>query len=108
MVCCNRSACFQQQHVLPPQVLEHIPTRVVEDLADLVERHPDRPVHQHKVQPLDVGVDVAAVARGGTEARHHQADVVVVVQSAHGDTREVGYRADGAGVHVATIDPDAA
>jgi hypothetical protein len=34
--------------------------------------------------------------------------VVVVVQGAHRDTREVGYRVDGVGVHVATIDPDAA
>jgi hypothetical protein len=44
----------------------------------------------------------------GTDARHHLADVVVVVQGAHGDTREVGYRTDGVGVHAATIDPDAA
>jgi hypothetical protein len=42
------------------------------------------------MQSLDVGVGVAAVARRGTDARHHEADVVVVVHL------------------VATIDPDVA
>ncbi len=45
---------------------------------------------------------------GGAHARHHQTDVVVVVQGAHGYGREGGYRADGLGVHNATIDPDVA
>ena len=60
------------------------------------------------LQPLDVGVGVAVVARRGTDARHHQTDVVIVVEGAHGETRQGGYRADGVGVHAATIDPDAA
>ena len=97
-----------QQPVLPSQVPEHIRAGVIEQHADLVQRRPDRPVHQHKVQPLDVGVGVAAGARRGTDARHHQTDVVIVVQGAHGETRQSGYRADGVGVHAATVDPDAA
>ena len=43
----------------------------------------------------------------GQEKPRIVADVVVVMQGADGDTREGGYRADGLGVHAATIDPDA-
>ena len=86
---------LQQQPVLPSQMPDDIGARVIEQGSDLVERHPDRSVHQHKVQPLDVGVGVAAVARRGTDARHHQTDVVVVVQGTHGDTGEGGHRGYG-------------
>ena len=97
---------LQQHLVLPRQVREHVGGRVVEQRADLLERQPGGPVHQDQVQPLDIGVGVVAVARRGAHARNHQADVVVVVQGAHRDTGEGGYRADGSGVHDATIDPD--
>ncbi|BBY81376.1 hypothetical protein MPUL_25340 [Mycolicibacterium pulveris] len=60
------------------------------------------------MQSFDIGIGVAAVARRGADARHHQADVVVVVQGPHRNPGEGGYRADGSGVHVATIDPDVA
>ena len=92
--------------MLALEMRNHIGTRVVEQRVDLVEWQPDGPVHQHQVQPLDVGVGVAAIAGRGTDAGHHETDVVVMVQGAHGDTREGGYRTDGLGVHAATIDPD--
>ena len=95
-----------QQRVLAPQVGSHVGVTVVEQGADVVEWEPDCPVHQHKVQALDVGVGVAAIAGRSADARHHETDVVVVMQSADGDTREGGYRTDGPGVHTATIDPD--
>jgi len=77
------------------RVWPHRSGSVVEQRLDLVEWQPDRPVHQHEVQPFDVGIGVAAVTGGGTDARHDKTDVVVVVQRADGDTREGGYRADG-------------
>ena len=54
--------------------------------------------------PLDVGIGVAPVTRRSADAGHPQLDVVLVVQAAHGDTREGGYHADGDGVHSAIID----
>jgi hypothetical protein len=60
---------LQQQPVLPSQVPEDIGARVIEQGSDVVERHPDGPVHQHQVQSLDVGVGVFAVARRGADAR---------------------------------------
>ena len=94
--------------MLSPQVLERIRAASSSRVRMLLELQPDGPVHQHQVQPFDVGVGVAAVTRRGADAGHHQTDVVVVMQGAHGDTREGGYRADGLGVHNATIDPDVA
>ena len=73
-----------------------------------IERQPDLPVDQHQVQPLDIGVGVAAIAGRSAHAGHHKTDVVVVMQGADGNTREGGYRADSLGVHAATIDPDVA
>ena len=99
---------FRQQRVLALQVGHHIGGRVVEQRADLVERQPDGPVHQYQVQPFDVGIGVAAITGQGAHAGHHETDVVVVVQCADRDTRQGGYRADGLGVHAATIDPDVA
>ncbi len=99
---------FGQQRMLALQMGDHIGVGVVEQCADLVERQPDGPVHQHQMQPFDVGVCVAAIAGRGTDARHHKTDVVVVVQGADGDTRDGGYCSDGLGVHAATIDPDVA
>jgi hypothetical protein len=94
--------------MLALQMGNHIGVPVVEQVADLIEWQPDFPIHQHKVQALDVGVGVAAVTGRRTDARHHEADVVVMMQSADRDTREGGYRTDSLGVHAATIDPDVA
>ena len=97
-----------QQGMLALQIGDHIGTRVVEQRANLVERQPGRAIHQHQVQTLDVGVGVAAIAGRRADTRHHETDVVVVVQGADGDTREGGYRTDRLGVHAATMDPDVA
>ena len=72
--------------MLSPQVLERIRTVVVQKGADVLELQPDGAVHQHHVQPFDVGIGVAAVARRGADAGHHQTDVVVVMQRAHRDS----------------------
>ena len=79
---------LEQQRVLPLQMRKDVGVCVVEQSADLIERQADGPVHQHQVQPLDVGVGVSAIARRGTDAGHHKTDVVVVMQRAYGDAGE--------------------
>jgi hypothetical protein len=60
------------------------------------------------VQPFDVGIGLAAITGRGADARHHEADVVVVVQGADGDTSEGGTAPTVLASIDATIDPDAA
>jgi hypothetical protein len=57
---------LRQQRMLALQMGLHIGGPVIEQRPDLVECQPDRPVHQHQVQPFDVGIGVAAVTGGGT------------------------------------------
>jgi hypothetical protein len=97
---------FGQQRVLASQMGDDIGICVVEQRAHLVEWQPDGSVHQHQMQPLDVGVGVAAVAGRSADAGYHKTDVVVVVQGADGDARDGGYRTDGLRGHAVTIDPD--
>ncbi len=89
---------LEQHGVLPLQTLEYVGI-VVEQRADLVQLQPDRPVHQHHMQPLDVAIGVAAIARRRADAGHHETNLVVMVQGADGDARESSHRADSLGVH---------
>jgi hypothetical protein len=75
---------------------EDIGLRIVEQGADLVERQPHRPVHQHQMQTFDIGVGVSAVSGRGAHTGHHQTDVVVVMQRADRDTGQRGDRTDRA------------
>jgi hypothetical protein len=77
-----------QQPVLAAQVCARVRVRVVEQGGDLLEREAELPVEQDLLQPVEVGVVVAPVARVAAFARDEQADVVVVVQRAHRDTGE--------------------
>jgi len=85
--------------VLVAETFQHFYVRVVEQDTDLVKRQPGRAVHQHHVQPLDVGAGVSAIPGGGAHARHHQPDVVIVVQRAYRYAGQCGHGADGLGVH---------
>jgi hypothetical protein len=77
-----------QQVVLAAQVRARVRLRVVEQGRDLVEREAEFPVEQDLLQPVEVGVVVAPVACVAALAGGQQADVVVVVQRAHGDSGE--------------------
>ncbi|HET9619771.1 MAG TPA: hypothetical protein VFP84_00295 [Kofleriaceae bacterium] len=58
--------------------------RAGERRADLGERHADRAQHQHLVEPMHVVVVVQPVAGRGPLRRSDQADLVVVMERAHG------------------------
>jgi hypothetical protein len=79
-----------QQFVLAAQVRARVRVGVVEQDRDLVEREAELPVEQDLLQPVEVGVAVAPMARVAALARGEQADLVVVVQGAHRDPGESG------------------
>lgn len=64
--------------------------RIVEQGRDVLEREAELAVEQDPLEPVEVGVVVAPVARVAAPAGDEQADVVVVVQRAHRDTGESG------------------
>lgn len=98
MACSTAAAIFLlqlpdpggQQFVLAAQVRARVRVRVVEQRRDLLEREAELPVEQDLLQPVEVGVAVAPVARVAAAARDEQADVVVVVQCAHRHSGETG------------------
>lgn len=81
--------------MLAAQVRARVRGRVVEQGGDLVEREAQLPVEQDLLQPVEVGVAVAPVARVAALARYEQADVVVVVQRAHRHSGEAGHLSHG-------------
>ena len=74
--------------MLAAQMRARVRVRVVEQHRDLVERKAELPVEQDPLEPVEVGVGVAAVTRMGAPAGRQEADLVVVVQGAHRDTGE--------------------
>jgi hypothetical protein len=87
--------------VLAPQPGQLVDLGFVEQGANLVEREPRGPVHQHYVQPFDVRIGVAPVAGPRAHAGYHHADMVVVVQCAHRNAGQLGDGSDGPRVHAA-------
>ena len=70
------------------QMRARVRVRVVEQGRDLLWREAELPADQDLLQPVEVGLAVAPVARVTALARDEQADGVVVVQRAHGDAGE--------------------
>ena len=58
--------------------------------CDLVERQAELAEQQHLLQPDHVGVVVQAVAGRRALRRHHESDVIVVMQCAHRDACQLG------------------
>lgn len=81
--------------MLAAQVVLRIRVRVVEQHRDLFEREAELPVEQDLLQPVEVTVVVAPVARVAAPAGREQSDAVVVVQRAHRDSGETGYLSHG-------------
>ena len=91
----------QPVHLAPDQLpLAHerpqaIVVGVVQQRRDLREREAERSQDQDLLQPREVVVGVQPVAGLRSLAGRQQAELVVVVERAHGDARELGDFADG-------------
>jgi hypothetical protein len=79
--------------VLPADVSGRVGVAIGHDRLDLVEAEPKLTVEQDALQPIQIGVRVAAVAGLGPAAGIQQADRVVVVQRSHGHAGKPGHRA---------------
>ncbi len=95
-------------------MLARVRVRVVEQGGDLFEREAELAVEQDLLQPVEVAVAVAPVARVAALAGREQADGVVVVQRAHGHSGEARHLSHGVahfrsllGTH-STVGPDVA
>ena len=80
----------QQLAVLGPQLVAGGRARAVggDQRRHLLEVEAELPPGQHPLQPGHVDRRVGAVAVGRPPARRQQPDLVVVVQGAHGDSRQ--------------------
>ena len=73
---------------------------LVQDLGDPRQRHPDLPVHQHPVNPGDVGGVVETVAAPRPRTGPDQSDLVPVMQGADGHTYQPRDGPDGQFLHL--------
>ena len=79
-----------QQVMLPAQVVVGAGPGFGEDLGDVAEPEPQLPVEQDLPQALQILFGVAAVVRGAAPGGGQEPYLVVVVQGAHGDSRQLG------------------
>jgi hypothetical protein len=103
----EQSPCLAAQRVEPPRLLvqllqvrgEHLGEqcvvgRVGQHTADLLQRHAELSQQPDLVEPVQVGLGVAAVAGLCAPARPEQAKLVVVMQRPHRHPGDLGQRAD--------------
>ena len=84
----------EQHRVLPPEVADRVGVAVGHDVLDLVQAEPELAVEQDPLQPIEIGVGVAAIAGSDRPLALEQPDLVVVVQRPHGHAGQPGHRAD--------------
>jgi hypothetical protein len=70
------------QGVLAPQVLQRL-SLPLDQRGDVLQAEAELAVGEHRVQPIEVRLVVEAVTGGGSSARAHEPDLVVVVQGPH-------------------------
>ena len=84
-----------QQLPLGDQRAAAVVRRGVEHLLDGLQAEAQFPQQPYLAQPFQVGIVVEAVAALRPPRRGQEADPVIVVQGAHGDSGERGDLADG-------------
>ncbi|GID27656.1 hypothetical protein Abr02nite_26390 [Paractinoplanes brasiliensis] len=80
-----------QQAAQPPQMLDGVDGRVADQLGDLAQPETETPVREHFAQPFHVGRGVRPIPGRRSPGRPQQADLVVVMQRAHGDAGKLGH-----------------
>lgn len=84
------------QHLTVPREDGHpVAPFVREQLADLLQRHPEFAMEQDVLQAQQLLAPVVAIAVLAEERRPEQPDLVVVMQRAHRDPGEPGQLLDG-------------
>ncbi len=88
-------ALFEQQAAQPAQARDRVGGRVVDQIRDLTQPEAQPPVGQHLPQPLHIPRRVGPVPGRGPRGRLHQADLVIVMQRAHGHAGQLGHMSHG-------------
>src|SRR5688500_12194155 len=97
--------------MLSLQVRQYIDGRIIQDPGDAAEVEAELTVDENAVEPLHVARRVNAITGRGALGWRQQTDLVVMVQCAHADVRELrelAYRVAHGFSSTTTLIPDAA